>query len=102
MGFPSPFRDGNGKKTNELCSRYAGRERELPKSFPAIWDGNGNYQKLSRYLGRERETKKSFLAVWEREFKGFPLGNIREREFLLMPGAWLTIYFFGFLRLCEL
>ena len=28
---------------------------------------------------------KSFPTVWEREFKAFPLGNIQEREFPLMP-----------------
>ena len=29
-------------------------------------------------------TKKN--PVWEQEFKVFPLGNIREQEFPLMPG----------------
>ena len=67
-----------------------GRERELPKSFLAIWDGNGNYQKafplfgtgtgitnkLSRYLGRKRELPNSFPAIWDGNGnyqKGFPL-----------------------------
>ena len=63
---------GTGMGITKKLSRYSGREWELPKSFPAIWDGNGNPQK-------------KIPAVWEREFKAFPLENIREREFLLMP-----------------
>ena len=87
MGLTSPFRDGNGKKQIDCV--------------PAIWDGNGNYQKafplfgkgtgitkkLSRYLGQERETQKSLPAVWEREFKAFSLGDILEQEFPLMPAS---------------
>ena len=85
MGLTSSFWDGLRENPN--------------KCVPAIWDGNGNYQKafplfgtgtgitnkLSRYSGRERETQKNLPAVREREFKAFPLGNIREREFPLMP-----------------
>ena len=66
MGLTSPFWDGNGKKTN--------------KCVPAIWDGNGNYQKsflrfgwgtgitknLSRYLGREG------VLVWKYMETGIP------------------------------
>ena len=29
------------EKPNKLCSCYLGNEPELPKSFPAIRDGNG-------------------------------------------------------------
>ena len=67
-------------------------------------EGNGKYQKaftqfgtdgitkkLSRYSGRERETQKSLPAILEREFKAFPLGNIREREFPLMPVVKVVI-----------
>ena len=57
MGLTCQFRDGNGKKQINCV--------------PAIWDGNGNYQKafpifgkgtgitkkLSCYFGRERETQ---------------------------------------------
>ena len=58
--------------TKKKISRYSGRERELPKSFPAIRDRNG-------------KPKKTLPAVWEWEFEAFMLGNIREREFPLMP-----------------
>ena len=89
-------------KPKKLCSRYLGRKWELPKSFPAILGGKGNYQKviplfgtgkgitkkLSRYLGRKRESQKSIPAVWEREFKAFLLGNIRERKIPLMPALY--------------
>ena len=34
-----------------MWSRYAGREQKLPKSFPAIWDKNGNYQKAFPLFG---------------------------------------------------
>ena len=51
---------------------YSGRERELLKSFPAILDWN-------------KKPKKSLPVVQESEFKAFPLGNIQEREFPLMP-----------------
>ena len=84
MGLTPPFWDGNRKKqincvpamregngNTKKLSRYSGREQILLKSFPAIQDGNGN--------------PKSLPAVLEREFKAFLLGNIREREFPLMP-----------------
>ena len=62
-------------------------------------DWNGNYQKEfrlfgtgmginknpSRYLGWDRETQKSLPAVREWKFKAFPLVNLQEREFPLMP-----------------
>ena len=86
MGLTSLFRDGNGRKKNAFCSRYSGREEELPKSFPAIRDWNGNYQKYLPLFGTGTGNPKTLPAVWEREFKAFPLGNIREREFPLMPG----------------
>ena len=86
MGLTSPFQDGNRKKPNKLCSRYTGWERELPKSFPVIRDGKGNYQKAFPLLGTGTGNPKSLPAVRERELKAFPLGNIREREFSLMPG----------------
>ena len=62
------------------------------KAFPLFGMGTGITKKLSHYLGRERETPKSLPAVLEREFKAFPLGNIREQEFPLMPGHHLTLH----------
>ena len=64
------MRDGNGN---------------YQKAFPLFGTGTGITKKLSRYSGQERKTQKYLPAVWEREFKAFPLGNIRERELPLMP-----------------
>ena len=59
--------------------------------FPLFGTGRGISKNLSHYLEQERETQKSVPAVWELKFKAFLLGNIREREFPLMPeGKQLT------------
>ena len=76
-----------------------GNRKNQINCVPAMPDGNGNYQKEfrlfgtgmginknpSRYLERDRETQKSLPAVREWEFKAFPLINLQEREFPLMP-----------------
>ena len=61
--------------------------KNYQKAFLLFGTGTGITKKLSRYLGRERENQKSCSAVQEWEFNAFPLGNIREREFPLMPGG---------------
>ena len=71
MGFSSPFCDGNGKNQKNFVL--------------AMRDGNRNYQKAFPLFGTGTGNPKNFPAVREREFKAFPLGNIREREFPLMP-----------------
>ena len=40
---------GTGSGITKNIFRYLGRERELPKSFPAIRDGNGKLKKASRW-----------------------------------------------------
>ena len=91
MRLTSPFQYGNGKNQIDCfllfgtgtgitknIFRYLGRERELPKSFPAIRDGNGKLKKSSH------------CTVREQELKAFPLGNIQEWEFRLMSGGSAT------------
>ena len=63
MGLTSTFWDGNGKnKQIKLCSRYVGKDQELP----AIWDGNGNYQKAFLLFGTETGNPKIFLLFGNR------------------------------------
>ena len=60
------------------------------KAFPLFGTETGIIKMLSRYSGWEWETKTILPAVREQEFKAFPLGNLREREFPLMPvKMWL-------------
>ena len=41
------------ENSKKLCSRYSGREQELPKNFPAILDGNGKQKKvISLFVNR--------------------------------------------------
>ena len=55
------------------------------KVFPLFGKGTAITKKLSRSSVQEQQTPKSLMALWEWEFKTFPLGNIQEHEFLLMP-----------------
>ena len=75
MGVTSPFQDGNGKKTNKLCSRYAGWEWELPKSFLAIRDGNGNYQKAFPLFGTGTGNPKKSSCCLGTGIQGIPVGK---------------------------
>ena len=59
--------------------------RNYQKASPLFGKKMGITKKLLRYSGRERETQKSLPAFRESEFKAFPLGNIQEREFPLIP-----------------
>ena len=61
--------DGNGK---------------FQKYFPVFWTDTGK-QKKNLLFGTGREIPISFPAVWEWENHAFLLGNIREGEFHLIP-----------------
>ena len=63
---------GTGTGITKKLSSNLGREQEFTKKFPAIQDRNKKYQKI-------------FPAVQEHKLKGFPLENIWEQGFPLMP-----------------
>ena len=73
--------------TGLTSSLRVGKGKNQINCVPAIRDGNGNYQKSIPLFGTGTGNLKKIPAVWQREFKAFPLGNIREREFPLMPGV---------------
>ena len=60
-------------------------KKKTMNGVPAIGAGNGKYKKSFPPFGTGIGNPKWFPAVWEREFKAYPLGNTREREFPLMP-----------------
>ena len=67
----SPFGDGNRKNQINCVPAIRDRNKNFQKAFPLFVTGTGN--------------PKTLHAFREREFKTFPLGNIRVREFPLMP-----------------
>ena len=74
-----------GKKLKNCVPDMPDGNENYQEAFPLFGKGTGFTKKLSHYSGREQETQKSLPAVQDREFKAFLLGNIREREFPLMP-----------------
>ena len=108
IGLTYPFWDKGKNQINCVPAMRDGNGN-YQKTFPIFRMGTGITKKLSRYLGRERETQKSLPAVQEREFKAFPLGNIRDRKFPLMPTLYtyslytLSLYRFSLctLNLCT-
>ena len=78
MGLNSSFWDGNRKNQINCVPAMRDGNGNNQKVFPLFGTGTGITKKLSRYFGRERETPKSLPAVWELEFKSFPLGNIQD------------------------
>ena len=58
-----------------MCSRYAGREQELPKSFPAVWDRNGNYQKAFPLFGMGTGNPKKSSRCLGTGIQGVPVGK---------------------------
>ena len=68
---------GTGMGITKKLSRYSGREWELPKSFPAIWGGNGKPKKVFPLFGN-RNSRRSRWEIY---------GNGNSRSCLEMAEA---------------
>ena len=67
----------------------SGMGRELKKSIPTIREREGNEKNPFPQFGNGKGMKKTIPIIRERESEAFILGNGREREFPLTPGAGL-------------
>ena len=85
MGLTSPFRDRNAKNQTNCVPAIWDGNGKYQKAFPLFGTGTGITKKLSCSSGRELDTQITLPAVGERALKAFPLGNIQEWEFPLMP-----------------
>ena len=76
-------REGNEKNSFPKF----GNGKGMKKSIPTIREREGNEKNSFPQFGNGKGMKKKIPIIRDRESEAFILGNGREREFLLTPGA---------------
>ena len=93
MGWTSLFGEGNGKKTKLIVFPLFRTRTGITKKLSSYLERERNYQKAFPLLSTGMGNTKNLPAVREREFKTFPLGNIRDWELPFMAGTYSLDFF---------